>query len=184
MRRQLMKVGVAALALVAGLAVPAFAQDSTGDVAVGLSFLGDEGGLGVQGSLSNQIKDLDNGKTLSWVADASFHHKSFDLTDVSWSTFMVQGGARVRGTINDKTAWFGQGLIGIRHATFSSDLTDSLCSALEIDCDASDTGVIVTPGGGIDYAINDKMSARAQLDIPIGSGGSTTRFFVGLAWKR
>jgi hypothetical protein len=159
-----------ALALVAALASPAFAQDTTGDVAVGLSFLGDEGGIGVQGSLSNKIKDLANDRVLSWVADISIHRRGFELSDLTFTNLLIQGGARVRGAINERTDWFGQGLVGVRR--FSTNF------------DVSDTGIIVTPGGGIDYAVNEKMKARGQLDIPIGDGGSTTRFFIGLVWGR
>ena len=169
-RRQLIGTGFVAVALVAALASPAFAQDKPGDVAVGLSILGDNGGVGLQGSLSNKIKDLANDKILSWVADVSFHHNS--ILDVGFTTFFVQGGARVGGPINDKTDWFGQGLIGIVRRS---------C------CGVSDTAVVITPGGGIDYAINEKMKVRGQLDIPIsleGDGGSTTRFFIGLVWPR
>jgi hypothetical protein len=183
-RRQLIRVGFVALAALASAVTPAFAQAKPGDVAVGLSVLGDQGGLGLQATLARKIKDLEKDRILQWVGDVSFHHNSYGISDLSSTSFLVQGGARVRGAVNDKTDWFAHGLIGIRHFSFSSDLTDALCKSAGVDCGASSTGLIVTPGGGIDYAFSDSMQARVQLDIPIGDGGSTTRFMVGLVWKK
>lgn len=65
----------------------------------------------------------------------------------------------------------------------AAGLTQDICDAFDLDCDAgaSDTGLVVTPGAGIDYALNEKRSLRVQLDIPIGDGGSGTRFWFGLS---
>ena len=46
---------------------------------------------------------------------------------------------------------------------------------------ASETGVVFSPGAGIDYSFNPRTAFRAQLDIPIGEGGNTTRFWIGIS---
>ena len=177
------KALVLGTALLVMSAAPAFAQgsDAIGNIAVGLSFLGDEGGTGIQAAVSNRIKSLANDKVLSWLVDASFHHKGSGLLDTSVNHILAQGGAQVSGTLNEKAQWYAHGMIGILRTSIGGDLAD-LCDLVDESC--SDTSLIVTPGGGIAYALNDKTSAYAQLDIPIGSDGNTTRFTIGVRFKR
>jgi hypothetical protein len=174
-------------ALLLASVVPAAAQT----VGVGLSFLSNNGGTGIQVDYSNTYRTLSGGdRTLGWVGDFSVHHNGFgnDLTGVKvgFTSVFIQGGMRVNGTFDEKFKWFAQGLIGLHHLSVGADATGvnkDVCDAFNIDCSASagDTGVVVTPGGAVTYALNDRTSLRGQLDIPIGSGGSTTRFFLGIS---
>jgi hypothetical protein len=164
-------------ALVFGAALPAAAQT----FGVGISFLGDEGGTGITADYSKPYKTLANDRTLGWVGDVSFHHKSFGsgISDSSVNTLTFQGGVRWNGAFNEKTSWHVQGLGGILHSSVSNDV----CDELDVDC-GSDSRFVITPGGGIDYAFNPKWNFRAQLDIPISfadSGGNTTRFWFGVS---
>lgn len=174
-----------ATALVAASAAPAFAQGSEGigNVAVGLSFLGDEGGVGVQAAVSNRLRSLANDKMLSWIVDGSFHHNGESLLDVSWNSLFLQGGVQVSGPLSDKAQWFAHGMIGIWRVSGDVGAFGDLCDALAVDCGTSDTSIVFTPGAGISYALNDKASAYAQLDLPI-SDGNTTRFTIGVKFSR
>jgi hypothetical protein len=174
------------LALLLVTSVPAAAQGTFG---AGLSFLGDDGGVGVTVDYSQPFKSLANNRTLGWVGDFSFHHNSiggFDDFDVSISTITAQGGIRIGGPIgqNQKLTWHGQGLLGIMHANVSADdIIGDLCDDFDVDCDESDSQFIFTPGAGIDYAFNERTAFRAQIDFPIGSDASTTRVWFGISQK-
>jgi hypothetical protein len=164
--------------------LPAGAQT----LGAGLSFL--EGGIGVTIDYAKAYKTLTNDRSLHWVGDVSFHHDGAgaEFVDASLNILTIQGGLRMKGKIDEKLSWHVQGLVGIMRASVSvsaSGLTEDLCDALDIDCEAgaSDTGVVVSPGAGIDYAFNDRRSLRVQLDIPFDDGGSATRFWVGLSMK-
>lgn len=170
-------------ALLVTSAAPAFAQGSegVGNIAVGLSFLGDEGGTGVQAAVSNRIKALANDKVLSWLVDASYHHNS--VLGFSWSSLLLQGGAQVGGSMNGQLDWFAHFMIGIWRASGDLGGFGDFCDALDIDCGASDTSIVFTPGAGVAYRLNEKLSAFAQLDLPI-SDGNTTRFTMGVRMRR
>jgi hypothetical protein len=174
-----------ALALVS--AAPAAAQT----VGVGISFLGNNGGTGLQVDYAARHRTLSGGeRTLDFVGDFSVHHNGFgnDLTGVKvgFTSFFIQGGARVNGSFDPKFKWFVQGLVGVHHLSVGTDaagVNKDICDAFNIDCSTSagDTGVVVTPGGAVTYALNERTSLRGQLDIPIGNGGGTTRFFLGIS---
>lgn len=163
-------------ALLLASALPAAAQS----LGAGISFLGDEGGTGITVDYSKPFRTLEKDKTLGWVGDFSFHHNGFEGGSVN--VLMIQGGVRINGAINEKVSWHGQGLLGIARASGHSDLC---AEVLGIDCGGSDTNLVFSPGGGIDYTFKPNMAARAQLDLPIifgGSTNSTTRFWLGLVW--
>lgn len=166
---------VLAAAVFLASVMPAAAQD----LGIGVSFLGDEGGTGVIVDYAKAWKEQSSGKMLSFVGDLSFHHKGFDGfgADFSVNTLLIQGGVRVGGKAGENLTWHGQGLVGIARASASAggDLGD-LCDIADVDCSASNTDVIFTPGGALSYALSEKAAVRAQLDLPIGGDNSTTRF--------
>ena len=137
-----------------------------------------EGGTGVTIDYAKVHKTISNDRTLSWVGDFSFHGDE----GVNWIT--LQGGMRMGGQASEKVRWHVQGLVGILRASANGafgDFVDDLCDDLDIDCGASDTSLVITPGGGIDYVIDEKKAVRAQLDIPFNADGSGTRFWVGIS---
>ena len=181
-----------ATALLLVSALPAAGQS----LGAGISFLGDSGGAGVVVDYSKPYKTQSGDKALGWVVDFGLNHKGFgnDFAGVTGgiTTFMLQAGVRMTGKANDKVTWHGQGLFGYRRASFSTDaagLTKEVCDAFNIDCSASasDAGAVLTVGGALQYALNDKSGVRAQLDFPIAigsDGGSTTRFSIMYVIKR
>ncbi len=164
---------VLAAALLVASSIPAAAQD----LGVGVSFLGDSGGTGVVVDYSGPLQKHAGDYQLNWVGDLSFHHKGesgFGIS-VSRNVILAEGGVRIKGKLADKASWHAQGLVGVMRSSFSENLgICSLASAFGEGC--SDTSVIVTPGGAINYDLSDTAAVRAQLDIPIGSDGNTTRF--------
>jgi hypothetical protein len=175
---------VSAAIFLVSAAIPASAQS----LGVGASFLGDEGGTGVIVDYSKPFQSSMTTKKLGWVGDFSYFHKGFG-NDVfgggSANTLLLQGGVRISGEAGEKLEWLGQGLIGLRHASFSYD--DNLGGICDLgDCSDSDNGGVLTLGGGLQYALNEKLGVRGQLDFPIalGDGGSTTRFSIMLVLKR
>lgn len=178
-------------ALLLASALPARAQT----LGAGVSFLGDEGGIGATVDYSKPVRTLSKDRTLGWVADASFHHNGDSIEGFSASVnqIMVQGGVRLGGTANEKVSWHVQGLAGLAHASVGGDAGDALdelgdlCNEVGVDCgDAgSNNTFVITPGAGIDYALKPGQALRAQFDLPIAvtnGGGSTWRFWVGLSW--
>lgn len=156
-------------------AMPAAAQDGLG---LGLSFLGDDGGAGVLVDYSQPLKRQTTSAHLGWVGEFSYFPGDF------FSSLFLQGGVRASGRAGEKVNWLGQGMIGILRQ--SADGLDDVCDVFDIDCDASNTGAVLTVGGGIEYAINEKSGIRGVLDIPIAltdGGGSTTRFTIAYVLK-
>ena len=164
-----------AMAIMVALPMSAAAQGTLG---AGVSFLTGHGGTGFNVDYSAPIQTVGGDKTLSWVGAFSYHRNSDDDfgVDFSHSTMFIQGGVRVSGAINENVTWFAQGLIGINRTSFDSEIgfDDDFCDIFDIDCDfeveGSSTGVVFSPGGGIDYAFNEKTSFRAQINIPVGGG--------------
>lgn len=163
-------------ALLLASALPAAAQT----LGAGVSFLSDEGGTGITVDYSKPFRTLEKDKTLGWVGELTFAHNGFEGGSVN--TLMIQGGARITGKIDEKISWHGQGLIGIARGSSSSDV----CAAVVgVDCDASDTNLVFSPGAGIDYTFKPNMAARGQIDFPIVFGGSTNsavRLWLALVW--
>ena len=97
-------------ALLLASALPARAQT----LGAGVSFLGDEGGIGATVDYSKPVRTLSKDRTLGWVADASFHHNGDSIEGFSASVnqIMVQGGVRLGGTANEKVSWHVQGALG------------------------------------------------------------------------
>jgi hypothetical protein len=181
-----------AMSLLVTVPMSAAAQDvQPGKLGVGLSFLGDEGGTGVTVDYSKPFRSLANDRTLGWVGDFSFHRNGFDGFGVegNFTSMTFQGGVRIGGQLgsNPNLTWHAQGLAGILRQSFDVGLDDELdeeiCEELGLDCSfgESDTGFIFTPGAGIDYWFNPRTAFRAQLDIPIGEGGNTTRVWFGIS---
>lgn len=174
------------VALLVMAPVSAMAQDAPGKLGVGLSFLSDDGGMGVTVDYSKPFRTLSNDRTLGWVGDFSFHRNSVGIepADVDLTVLSFQGGVRISGPLgqNPNFTWHGQGLVGILRASASNDTVDDLCDIVDVDCDASDTNFVFTPGAGIDYAFNEKTAFRAQIDFFI-SDGNATRFWIGISRK-
>jgi len=176
-----------AAALFVVSAIPAAAQ--TDAFSVGLAFLSDNGGVGVNADYSRATSQKANDRTMGWVGDVSFNHKGFGGfgTDFSLNTFMVDGGIRLAGKASDKATWHVQGTAGIAHSSFSLDsLTQSICDLVGYDCGAGDTAFIIMPGGALTYWFSDKSGVKGQLNIPIrlsGNTGSAIRFDVNYVMK-
>jgi hypothetical protein len=175
----------AALFLVS--AMPAVAQ--TDAFSAGLAFLSDNGGVGVNADYSKSMSMKSNGRMMGWVGDLSFNHKGFGGfgTDFSVNTFMVDGGVRLAGKVNDKATWHVQGTAGIAHASASLDnLTQSVCNLAGVDCSASDTAFMIMPAGAMTYWFSDNSGVKGQLNIPIrvsGDTGSSVRFDINYVMK-
>jgi hypothetical protein len=174
------------LSLLLMTSVPAAAQDTPGRLGVGLSFLSDDGGTGVTVDYSKPFRSLANNRTLGWVGDFSFHRNSEGIEDfeVDLTVLTFQGGVRIGGPFgqNPNLTWHGQGLVGILRTSASNDLLDDVCDVLDIDCSDSETDFVFTPGGGIDYAFNERTAFRAQIDFLI-SDGSAVRFWIGISQR-
>lgn len=157
----------------------AFAVSSSAQtLGAGLSFF--EGGTGVTVDYAKTHKTISNDRILSWVGDLSFHGEE----GVNWLT--AQGGLRMGGNASEKVRWHVQGLVGIIRTSVSGiagDVIDDLCDIADVDCDASDTSLVISPGAGIDYVFDEKKAFRAQLDIPFNGNGSGTRFWFGISLK-
>jgi hypothetical protein len=173
-------------AFVVGLAVPAGAQT----LGVGVSFL-DDFGTGVTLDYFKPTSTSTD-RSSGWVGDFSWHHKGYggDLFgaefDVTALTF--QGGYRIQGTGGDNLKWHAQGLVGLARGSFTASaagISEDVCDLLDLDCSAgaSDSGLIVSPGVGVDYAFNERRAFRGQLDILIGEGGVSPRFWFGLSMR-
>lgn len=177
------KTFLVASAFVLASALPAAAQT----LGAGLSFL--DGAIGATVDYSNPFRTLSNDKTLGWVGDLSFHRDSEgddDIISANANWLSVQGGLRVRGNGGEKLRWHAQGLVGIARVSVSTDgaLEDACEEITGFDCgvEGSDTGFVFTPGAGIDYMFDARRAFRAQLDLLIGEGGSSARFWVGLSF--
>lgn len=169
-------------------ALPAGAQNTNtqGKLGVGLSFLGDDGGVGATVDYSKPFRSVGNNRSFGWVGDFSFHGNDVGDSgiEVDVKSFMFQGGVRLTGLFgtSERLTWHAQGLVGIMHVSAEADnLLDNICDDLDVDCEESDTGVIFSPGAGIDYWFSPRTSIRAQIDFPIGEGGATTRVWFGIA---
>jgi hypothetical protein len=163
--------------------MPAVAQ--TNAFSVGLAFLDNNGGVGVNADYSRATRTRSNGQSIGWVGDVSFNHKG--ISDVGYNTFFVDGGVRLSGKAGDKATWHVQGTAGIAHSSFGVDtLTQSICDSVGFDCDASDTGFLIMPGGALTYWFSDKSGVKGQLNIPIllsGNTGSGVRFDINYVMK-
>jgi hypothetical protein len=178
---------VAALFLVSCL--PAAAQ--TDAFSVGLAFLDNNGGVGVNADYSKATSTKGNDRTMGWVGDVSFNHKGFGSiagSDFSINTFMVDGGLRMAGKAGDKATWHVQGTAGIIHQGSSIDnLTQSICNLAGVDCSTGATSFLIMPSGAVTYWFSDKGGVKGQLNIPIavvgGNTGSAVRFDINYVMK-
>ena len=176
---------VAAVFLVS--AIPAAAQ--TDAFSVGLAMLSSDGGVGVNADYSRATGTRANDRTIGWVGDFSFNHKGFDglgVADVSINTLMVDGGIRLAGKAGEKATWHVQGTAGIAHVSGSSDLVQSVCDLVGIDCSVSDTSFLIMPAGALTYWFSDRSGVKGQLGIPIfvtGDTGNAIRFDINYVMK-
>lgn len=186
MRNRIVQSLFLAAALFVVSAIPAAAQ--TNAFSVGLAFLSDEGGVGVNADYSRALSSTGD-RTMGWVGDVSFNHKSVGGfgNDVSFNTFIVDGGVRLAGKASDKASWHVQGTAGIAHASLGIDnVTQSLCDLVGIDCSASETAFLIMPSGAVTYWFSDRSGVKGQLNIPIrvsGSTGSSVRFDINYVMK-
>ncbi len=174
-------------------ALPASAQSSFG---LGVSFLGDERGTGFLLDYSGPLASQRGDNVVGWVGEFALHHKGFGGAaagiEGGATTIMAQLGLRVTGKANEKVSWHGQGLVGLMRTGFgveAAGLNREICDLYDIDCSAgnSDTGGVLTIGGGLQYALTDATHLRGQLDFPIAlgaEGGGTTRFSIVLVFTR
>ena len=171
---------VAAAELVLVSALPAAAQS----LGAGISFLGNEGGVGIVVDYSKPFQKQSGKNTLGWVFDFGYNHKSEgnSLANASFTNVTVQGGVRIAGEAGDKLTWDGQGLVGLHRSSGSVNFVGTnLCTG------CSNTGAMISVGGGLQYALSDSLGLRGQLDIPIflgDGGGNTTRFAILAVFKR
>jgi hypothetical protein len=180
-----------AAALLIVSAMPVTAQT----LGAGISFLGDEGGTGFIVDYSKPLQSSTDG-ALGWVVDFSYNRKSVGGAlaggTATGTTMLAQGGVRMVGEAGENLTWHGQGLVGLRRSSVSFDaagVNEEICDLLGINCSAgaSDTGGVLTVGGALQYALNEGMGVRGQLDFPIaigGDGGSTTRFSIMVVFAR
>jgi hypothetical protein len=187
-RNRIVQSVFVAAALLFVSAIPAAAQ--TDAFSVGLAFLSDNGGVGVNADYSKATSMKANDRTMGWVVDGSFNHKGFGGfgTDFSINTLIVDGGVRLAGKAGDKATWHVQGTAGIVRFNVSIDgLTQSICDLAGVDCSASSTSFIIDPGGAFTYWFNEKGGVKGQLTIPIAIGGdnsgSMTRFDINYVMK-
>ena len=190
MRLSIHKVLVLAFLLHLAVALPAMAQatpaGSSGKLGVGLSFLGDDGGMGVTVDYAHPFHPLSDNRSIAWVGDFSFHGNDVGDSgiEVDLKSLTYQGGVRYTAPLgaSSKLTWHAQGLLGVMHVSAGADnLLEDICDDLGIDCDEDETGFIFSPGAGIDYWFNPRFGFRGQLDFPIGEGGVTTRVWFGLS---
>jgi hypothetical protein len=173
-------------------ALPVSAQSSFG---VGVSFLGDERGTGLVLDYSSALAGQSGDSAVGWVGEFALNHKGFGgaLAGVEGgaTTIMAQLGVRMSGKAGDKVSWLGHGLVGLMRTGFgveAAGLNREFCELYNIDCSSgnSDTGGVLTIGGGVQYAMTDSTHLRGQLDFPIAlgaEGGGTTRFSIMLAFS-
>ena len=158
--------------------MPAGAQ---GAASAGLTFFGDNLGVGVDADYARQYRTVGADRPLSWLVDGAFAHKGEG--GASFNTVMLGGGVRVEGKAGDKATWHGQGTAGIMHTGFDSDL----CDLLDIDCGGGSTDFVIMPAGAITYWFSDTKGVKGQLGIPLALGGdgagSTIRFDINFVWK-
>jgi hypothetical protein len=171
----------AALFLVSGM--PSFAE---GSGEFGLSTANNNVGLGLNGEWVSKLKDMGMDRHSSWLVDVVYFHKGFSSlgTDFSTNAFQVQGGWRFTGKAGDKGAYNLQVAAGISRVSASlGGLTQSICDSVGIDCSASSTDFVITPGAGYTYWFGGNKGVKAQLNIPIAGGNNFTRFDVDFVMK-
>lgn len=167
--------------LTAFSAMPAAAQG----LGAGLGLLGDEGGPGVVVEYEAPLGATGSGPGLNLVGDFSYFPAG-GVENIDLKTLLIQVGARVRGEAGSNLSWLAHALVGMRRATASADDDlGALCDLADVDCSASDTGGVLTVGGGLEYALGSGNAIRGQIDFPIaiGDGGSTTRAVFMYIWK-
>jgi hypothetical protein len=180
----LTKIG-AGLLLVLALATPAVAQGTAGP---GTGQTGVLFGAGV--SFLNAEEETYTGFTIDVrknvyaatsmdvgvVGDLSFHRKSFDEFDASFSLLSFMGGVRVTASQLDRVAPFGQVLFGAVRGSEDSDFCDEECS---------ETEMAIGFGGGIDVRLTDRVNFRGQLDFfrvfTEDEGTNAVRFMIGIS---
>ena len=135
MRRWIGKIVFLTFSLPLALPLTATAQDTQGKLGVGLSFLGDDGGVGVTVDYSKAFHSLAKNKSFGWVPDFSFHGNDVGDSgiEVDLKSFTFQGGIRLTGPFgaNERLTWHAQGLLGVMHVTAGADsLLEDICDAM------------------------------------------------------
>ena len=113
----------------------------------------------------------------SFVADLSGHYGSFAGADLGQLAFMA--GVRWSGRGGSRLGPFAEGLVGAARTSTSAATTGGMVSDADVDW-----GLAL--GGGLDYRLNERWSARAlaQLRLLHGEGATDEdpRFSVGAVY--
>ena len=177
MVNRIVQGSVLAAALLITSAIPAAAQ---GAASAGITFFGDNLGVGIDADYARQYKSMGMDRTLSWLVDGAFAHKG--EAGASLNTFMLDGGVRLEGNAGANATWHAQGTAGFMHTSLDSDL----CDLLNIDCGGS-TDFVIMPAGAVTYWFSATKGVKGQLGIPLVLGGdgadSTIRFDINFVWK-
>ena len=143
---------VLAVALMLLSAAPAAAQGSAAArdrplLGAGLSIVTDGGDTGI-GVAIDFAKAIYSTRDVAVAPVGDFGWHSFD----GFKSLTFMGGGRVTAG-GGRFAPFGQFLIG------SFRVSTSFCD------DCSETRLVMTPGGGVDIALNRRLNFRAQIDF-------------------
>ena len=102
---------------------------------------------------------------LSFVADLSGHYGSFAGADLGQLAFM--GGVRWSGRADRRLRPFAEGLLGAARTSASVATGGGSVSDADVDW-----GLAL--GGGLDYRLNDRWSARALAQLRLLHGEGAT----------
>ncbi len=165
-------VGVAlCLTAILGVAAPASAQESAGDVGFSYSILHDSEAEETfpMGWLFAGAANL--GRNVAVIGEVGGNYKSVDVlgTDVNLRVHSFLGGIRVHNR-TPKVMPFGQVLIGLAHM-----------GASVLGEGESANGFAIQPGGGVDIPLTSSLGARIQGDYRIirSEGETGNEFRVG-----
>lgn len=160
---------IVGMVVLLGLSSPVMAQDKKGDVAFSYSVMRDQ--------------DLEETFPVGWVVAGAFNlnqwlgvvgeiggnYKTLDtgLVDIDLSVHTFLGGARFGGRGSTSINPFGQVLVGLGRASGGA-----------AGVSASDTGVVIQPGVGLDFSLTNRLGVRVQGDYrAIRNDGETTNEF-------
>ncbi len=115
---------------------------------------------------------------LSFVADFSGHYGSFAGANLSQLTLMA--GVRWSGRPGSRLSPFAEGLLGAARTSTSVETGAGTASDADVDW-----GIAL--GGGVDYRLNGRWSARGLVQLRLLHGEGATdedpRFSVGIVYR-
>ena len=116
--------------------------------------------------------------SLSFVADLSGHYGSFAGAHLSQLAFMA--GVRWSGSPESRLRPFAEGLVGAARTATSVETGGGKVSDADVDW-----GIAL--GGGVDYRLNGRWSARGLVQLRLLHGEGATdedpRFSVGAVYR-